>query len=220
MRRHVGRREVVNAAAEAGARHPAPAARLDVIAARKIELLVVEPPRRVQVHPAGAVLVVRDAVHQRRDEARHARARSSPSGTCRRRRWNSPAPAGTSTTSSSAGCRADSHALAASTTMRARTWLSRLVALSMYVTPVASPVSSTVTSRAIALRDDLQLPGLHRRRDEHRRRREVRVRRAPAAALAAVVARARPFTGCVRIDSRDGTLGTFSLSHAFLISSS
>jgi hypothetical protein len=46
--------------------------------------------------------------------------------------------------------RADSHALAASTTMRARTWFSRLVFLSIYETPVAVPVSSVVTSRAIA----------------------------------------------------------------------
>src|SRR5215470_16043048 len=54
--------------------------------------------------------------------------------------------------------RADSHALAASTTMRARTWLSRLVALSMYDTPVASPEASTVTSRAIAWGTILSFP--------------------------------------------------------------
>src|SRR5688572_577920 len=47
--------------------------------------------------------------------------------------------------------RADSHALPATTTIRARTWLSREVPLSTYVTPLASPAASTVTSRAIAL---------------------------------------------------------------------
>src|SRR5262245_28519500 len=47
--------------------------------------------------------------------------------------------------------RAVSHALAAITTMRPRTWFSRPVALSMYDTPLARPLSSTVTSRAIAL---------------------------------------------------------------------
>ena len=46
--------------------------------------------------------------------------------------------------------RADSSALAASTTTRARTCLSCFVRLSMYVTPVARPRWSTVTSRAIA----------------------------------------------------------------------
>ena len=57
------------------------------------------------------------------------------------------------------GCRADfelnmmravSHVLAASTTMRARTWCSVPSAVSMYTTPVALPVSSVVTSRAMA----------------------------------------------------------------------
>src|SRR5262245_3421552 len=47
--------------------------------------------------------------------------------------------------------RADSQALAANTTTRARTCVSAPVLLSMYDTPVASPRSSTVTSRAIAL---------------------------------------------------------------------
>jgi len=46
--------------------------------------------------------------------------------------------------------RADSHALAASTTIRARTWCSRPSWVSTYETPVASPLSSVVTSRAIA----------------------------------------------------------------------
>src|SRR5687768_18609677 len=46
--------------------------------------------------------------------------------------------------------RALSHALAASTTIRARTCRSSPVALSIYDTPVASPLAPTVTSRAIA----------------------------------------------------------------------
>src|SRR5690606_3872685 len=47
--------------------------------------------------------------------------------------------------------RADSHALAASTTTRALTCSSAPVFLSMYETPVARPEASVVTSRAIAL---------------------------------------------------------------------
>src|SRR5919109_4331634 len=47
--------------------------------------------------------------------------------------------------------RADSHALAARTTIRARTPFSRRSVRLMYATPVASPSSSVVTSRAIAL---------------------------------------------------------------------
>src|SRR5688500_960378 len=54
--------------------------------------------------------------------------------------------------------RADSHALAARTTIRARTWFSRIEVLSIYATPLASPVSSTVTSRAIALAIIRSLP--------------------------------------------------------------
>src|SRR5688572_32089523 len=46
--------------------------------------------------------------------------------------------------------REDSHELAASTTTLARMGSSRPVAVSMYDTPVASPWSFTVTSRAIA----------------------------------------------------------------------
>src|SRR5215203_6158403 len=47
--------------------------------------------------------------------------------------------------------RADSNALAASTTERDATWRSSPLVLSMYVTPVASPLLPTVTSRAIEL---------------------------------------------------------------------
>ena len=47
--------------------------------------------------------------------------------------------------------RADSQALAASTTTRARTCWSLPVLVSMYDTPVARPWAFTVTSRAIAL---------------------------------------------------------------------
>ena len=47
--------------------------------------------------------------------------------------------------------RADSQALAASTTTRALRCLSLPSFLSMYATPVARPRSSTVTSRAMAL---------------------------------------------------------------------
>ena len=54
---------------------------------------------------------------------------------------------------------------------------------------MASPVSSVVTSRAIALVIEREAAGGQRRRQQHRRRREVGVDRAAAPALAAVVAR-------------------------------
>src|SRR5512141_723076 len=56
--------------------------------------------------------------------------------------------------------RADSHALAASTTTRARTCSSFIVVLSMYDTPVARPLASVVTSRAIASDTMVSLPVL------------------------------------------------------------
>src|SRR5262249_24645855 len=46
--------------------------------------------------------------------------------------------------------RADSHALAASTTMRARIWYSRLSCVFTYEMPVARPASLVVTERAMA----------------------------------------------------------------------
>src|SRR5678816_1603566 len=54
--------------------------------------------------------------------------------------------------------RAVSHALADSTTTRARTCSSAPVFLSMYETPVARPFGPTVTSRAIALVISVSLP--------------------------------------------------------------
>src|SRR4029079_14646196 len=66
--------EPLNAGHEAVRRRPAPAAGVDVIAAGKIELSVVEPPRDVYVHPADAVLVVRDAVGQVWDVAGDGKA--------------------------------------------------------------------------------------------------------------------------------------------------
>src|SRR6266568_7333960 len=54
--------------------------------------------------------------------------------------------------------RADSHALAASTTTFARTVSSPPVAVSMYETPVASPSVSVSTSRAMAPVTILSLP--------------------------------------------------------------
>ena len=54
--------------------------------------------------------------------------------------------------------RADSHALAASTMIRARTWYSRRSSLLTYETAVASPFSSVTTSRAIAFGRIVSLP--------------------------------------------------------------
>src|SRR5438128_9809694 len=54
--------------------------------------------------------------------------------------------------------RADSQALAASTTTLARTCRSVPVVLSTYATPLARPLGSTVTSRAIALVTRVSLP--------------------------------------------------------------
>jgi len=67
--------EALDAAHEAEAgRAAASAAELDVIAARKIELLVVQPPRHVEMRAAGAVFVVGDSVLHLRDVPRHAEA--------------------------------------------------------------------------------------------------------------------------------------------------
>src|SRR5216684_7484874 len=54
--------------------------------------------------------------------------------------------------------RADSNALAASTTTLARTWRSVPVVLSTYATPLARPLGSTKTSRAMALVTRVSLP--------------------------------------------------------------
>src|SRR5690349_20737549 len=51
------------------ARLPTPAAQLYVVAARKIELRIVEPPRHVQVHATNAVFIVRHAICELRDVA-------------------------------------------------------------------------------------------------------------------------------------------------------
>ena len=181
----------VDAAHEAGAGHAAAAADLDVVAAREVELLVVEPPRHVEVRAADAVLVVRHVVHQLRDEAARRRCRSCRSGTCRRCRSSWRGPAGSCDDFELSRMRADSHALAASTTMRARTWLSRAGASCRCRRRRRQPV---VVDRDLArhrVGDDRQLAGRQRRRQQHGRRREVRVRRAAAVALPAVVARRR-----------------------------
>ena len=62
----------LNAAAESRRRHTASARQFHVGATRKIELLVVEPPRNVQMRALDAVFVVRNAIHQLRDEPAHA----------------------------------------------------------------------------------------------------------------------------------------------------
>ena len=87
--------------------------------------------------------------------------------------------------------RADSHALAARTTMRAPDVILAAGGLVDVADAVASPL---VVGRHLArhrVGDERQPPGRQRRRQQHRRRREVRVRRAAAAALPAVVARRR-----------------------------
>ena len=72
--------------------------------------------------------------------------------------------------------------------MRARTRCSLPSAVLTYETPVARPSLSVVTSRAIAPVIELEPARRQRRRQQHRRRGEIRVRRAAAAALPAVVA--------------------------------
>src|SRR5439155_1981975 len=73
--RGVQSRIEMNTADEPGSGHVLAAADLDVVPAREIELLVVEPPRHVEVRAPGAVLVVRDLVHHARNEPGQARAR-------------------------------------------------------------------------------------------------------------------------------------------------
>src|SRR6266542_4104323 len=60
----------VNSAHEAVVRHVGAAPHLDVIAAREVELLVVQPPRHVDVHSSHTVVIMRDVIHHLRDEAR------------------------------------------------------------------------------------------------------------------------------------------------------
>ena len=64
----------LNTTAEARPGLTGAAIHLDVIAAREVELLVVEPPRHVDVHSADTVVVVRNVVHERRDKSGDARA--------------------------------------------------------------------------------------------------------------------------------------------------
>src|SRR5207248_6157529 len=50
-------------ATEPGLGEPGAAPHLDVVAPREIQLLVVEPPGHVHVHPAHAVVIVGDGIH-------------------------------------------------------------------------------------------------------------------------------------------------------------
>jgi hypothetical protein len=70
-----GVRIILDSAHESVRRRSHPAADLDVVAAREVELLVVEPPGHVDVHTADAVLVVRHVVDHGRDVATGARTR-------------------------------------------------------------------------------------------------------------------------------------------------
>src|SRR5438093_958070 len=66
--------DAVGAGEDAGAGHSAPAPHLDVIPAWERHLLLVVPPRHVEVHPADAVLVVGGPFHEGREEPPHADA--------------------------------------------------------------------------------------------------------------------------------------------------
>src|SRR5688572_33036770 len=68
-------RIAVNPAHEARARLSHTTTYLDVVSARKIELLVVEPPRHVDVHSACAILVVPGMILHRRDVAGYSATR-------------------------------------------------------------------------------------------------------------------------------------------------
>src|SRR5439155_24706860 len=66
--------KALDATHEAVARRIEPATDLDVVAAREVELLVVEPPGHVEVHAADTILVVRDVIDHRGDEPRDVRS--------------------------------------------------------------------------------------------------------------------------------------------------
>ena len=166
------------------------AAELDVVAAREVELPVVEPPRHVQVHAADAVLVVGGSAVQ---SSGCGPRRSVPvrvgEVAARPRRWSSRGRSGGATDFEFSRRRADSQALAASTTIFARTVLARApVAVSTYETPVAQALVVGQHLAGHGAGDDRELAGLEGGRQQHRGRGEVRVRRAAAPALAAVVA--------------------------------
>src|SRR3989449_8656030 len=73
-------RIALDPAHEPGRRLLAPAPHLDVVAAREVELCVVEPPRHVEVHPTHAVLVVRHAIGEAGGETPPIPARGGGGG--------------------------------------------------------------------------------------------------------------------------------------------
>src|SRR4029079_19712586 len=64
----------LNPAAESGARHAGAPVDLDVISPGKVEFLVVQPPRHVDVHAAYTVVIVRNGVLEGRNMAGDAGA--------------------------------------------------------------------------------------------------------------------------------------------------
>ena len=124
--------------------------RLDVVAAREIELLVVQPPRHVEVRAAGAVLVVRHAVHQPRNEAADARA-GRVGQVLADVPLEFPRPCGNFDDFELSRMRADSHALAGhDDDARADVVFAARAPVDIG-DAVGEAAASTVTSRAIAL---------------------------------------------------------------------
>ena len=168
-------------------RHVASAAGLDVVAAREVELPVVEPPRHVDVHAARAVLVVRNAVHHRghdpadvgsgriRQVLAHRAARVGQSG------WKLRTLRVEQQACGLAGARREHD------DPRAHVAIASVGGVHVGDAGREAVLVGRDLARHRVGRNRQAARG-DRRRQQHRRRREIRVHRAAAAALSAVVA--------------------------------
>ena len=181
--------EPLDAAHDAEARRRSlAAAEFDVIPAREIERLVVQPPRHVEVRAAGAVLVVRHAVFHLRDVTADPQA----------------GRIGEVAADDAAGIR---QAIGKAARLRIEQQPGRLARAGREhddarTDGVVAAIGSVDVGHAArepavvgehlarhGVWNDAQLAGGQCGRQQHRRRRKVGMRRAPASALSAVVAR-------------------------------
>jgi hypothetical protein len=128
---------VFNAPAKAIRRHAHAAAVFDMVAAREIELFVIEPPGRIHMQPPNAVFVVPLAAKELGQYAAHGSA-----GAVVQVFANHAAAVGQAVAVPRpfefSNNRDDSQVLAATITVRPFTWYSCRSVLSTYETPVAS----------------------------------------------------------------------------------
>ena len=172
-------------------RAAAAAAELDMVAAREIELLVIDPPGHVQMHAADAVLVVRDAIRQLRNVARHRQAgrvgQITPDDAARVRQ----AVRKTGRLRVEQDSRRLTRARGENDDAGAHGVIAAVGAIDVgHAGCEPARVGRHLAGHRIG--DDAQPAGGERRRQQHRRRRKVRMRGAAAAALPAVVTGGAP----------------------------